>query len=142
MSKEKPTGWVAICRCGKAVGAIDALRTSSKDASEILGEWLLRGDKIVPQFGTWGQRMEICECDDKTTQTNDLHIEFPKVSDPAALEELVQYSTVERLLHILYNYSDEADAKLLQAAINKKALLLESQLKDARTTIERLKHDN
>lgn len=140
MSKEKPTGWVAICRCGKAVGAIDARRTASEDASRILGEWLLRGDKVIPRFGhAWSQRMEYGVCDDKV-QATDLKHHFPEIADTAALEELVEYSTIERLLYILHNYIDESgdadkkDATVLRTAIEKKALRLENELKELKAT--------
>jgi hypothetical protein len=63
MSKKKPTGFVAICQCGKTIGAMDYTRTDRKDAGKLLGEWLADGCKIEPRFkGTWSEKIATCEC--------------------------------------------------------------------------------
>lgn len=63
MSKKKPTGFVAICQCGKTIGAMDYTRTDRKDAGKLLGEWLADGCKIEPRFkGTWNEKIATCEC--------------------------------------------------------------------------------
>ena len=35
--KLKPNGYIAICQCGKTVGAIDLNRTDRKDSGKVLG---------------------------------------------------------------------------------------------------------
>lgn len=64
MSKKKPTGFVAVCQCGKAVGAIDLERSERADATLLLGRWLMDGCTVHPQFtGTWAAHIAPCECD-------------------------------------------------------------------------------
>jgi hypothetical protein len=59
----KPTGFVATCQCGKNVAALDLDRTMLKDASRLLGEWLMRGCTVTPRFThTWTALIESCEC--------------------------------------------------------------------------------
>ena len=48
--KKKPTGFVAICQCGKIIGAMDYKRTDRIEAGKILGEWLASGCTIEPRF--------------------------------------------------------------------------------------------
>lgn len=63
MSKKKPTGFVAVCQCGKTVGAIDVEATPQKDAASLLGRWLMNGCTVSPRFtGTWSAQIEPCEC--------------------------------------------------------------------------------
>lgn len=64
--KERPTGFIARCRCGAVTGAIDADRTERKDMGKLLGEWLMRGCTVEPRFGgTWQAKMESCHCNSK-----------------------------------------------------------------------------
>lgn len=61
--KLKPTGFVAKCQCGVAVGAMDIERTERKDAGHMLGEWLSSGCTVEPRFGgTWSEHIEPCKC--------------------------------------------------------------------------------
>ena len=61
--KSKPTGFVAICRCGVSVGAIDYSRTDRKEAGKIIGKWLDEGCTIVPNFfGTRSVEIGLCQC--------------------------------------------------------------------------------
>lgn len=65
MKREQPTGFVATCRCGKVVGAMDCQRTRREDACQILGRWLADGCTIAPRFaGTWSVKVEQCVCED------------------------------------------------------------------------------
>lgn len=62
MSAE-PTGFVATCRCGVEVGAMDLKRTPPADASRLIGKWLISGCTITPQFtGDWSASIGRCEC--------------------------------------------------------------------------------
>jgi len=62
-SKSKPSGFIAICQCGKTVGAMDYKRTDTKDAGAILGKWIADGCNIISKFGgTWSATIENCEC--------------------------------------------------------------------------------
>jgi hypothetical protein len=66
--KNKPTGFVAICQCGKVVGAMDYDRTGRKEAGKILGYWLANGCNIVSKFGSfWNEKIESCVCDKEPT---------------------------------------------------------------------------
>ena len=59
----RPTGFVAVCRCGMAVGAMDYDRMDKGEAAKILGRWLINGMTITPQFhGTWSVTIEPCVC--------------------------------------------------------------------------------
>ena len=61
---KKPTGFVAICQCGKIIGAMDLRRTDRVDAGKILGEWLYRGCTVEPRFGgQWQETLSSCECE-------------------------------------------------------------------------------
>ena len=63
MSKKKPTGCVAICQCGKIIGAMDYARTPIKDAGKILGQWIADGCIVESRFtGSWSAKIESCEC--------------------------------------------------------------------------------
>lgn len=67
--KEIPNGFIAICRCGKVVGAMDFNRTDRKEAGEVLGEWLFAGCKVEPRFNAvWSANVELCSCDDQGRQ--------------------------------------------------------------------------
>lgn len=62
--KRKPTGFIAICQCGKVVGALDFIRTDKKDAGRIMGKWLADGCTVRPEFNTeWSCKVEGCLCD-------------------------------------------------------------------------------
>lgn len=66
--KPRPTGFVATCRCGVVVGALDYLRSHSRESSEVLGRWLMDGCTIEPRFGHgWQVLIEACRC----------HMDFP-----------------------------------------------------------------
>lgn len=59
----KPTGFVAMCRCGSVVGAMDYERTDRKEAGRILGQWLRNGCTVVPRFsGSWSENIRACHC--------------------------------------------------------------------------------
>lgn len=59
----KPTGFVAKCQCGVSVGAMDYERTDRKEASRLLGKWLMDGCTIEPRFtGKWSEHIEACKC--------------------------------------------------------------------------------
>ncbi|KAB0668960.1 hypothetical protein F6V30_14070 [Oryzomonas sagensis] len=65
--QEKPTGYIARCRCGAIVGALDYGRTNRNDAGKILGKWLAGGNTVEPRFGTiWMVKIESCGCDSPT----------------------------------------------------------------------------
>jgi len=63
MSK-KPTGFVAVCLCGRITGAMDIDRTERKEAGKLLGEWLFKGCTVEPRFGDrWEVKLQSCQCD-------------------------------------------------------------------------------
>jgi len=63
MEKKKPTGFIAICQCGKVVGAMDYQRTDKSEAGKILGKWLHDGCTVKPRFGAcWEVRVLPCSC--------------------------------------------------------------------------------
>jgi len=67
--RKKPTGFVAVCQCNVAVGALDFKRTETKDAGKILGKWLEHGCTIHPQFGGgWAAYIENCKCDNEASK--------------------------------------------------------------------------
>lgn len=58
-----PTGYVATCRCGAIVGAMDLGRTDRREAGGLLGRWLAQGCTVAPRFeGTWTATIEACRC--------------------------------------------------------------------------------
>jgi len=62
--RRPPTGYVAKCRCGRLVGAVDAVRTPREEAGKILGVWLYEGKTIIPKFGdSWEADLSSCNCD-------------------------------------------------------------------------------
>lgn len=66
--KPPPSGFVATCRCGVVVGAMDYDRTNRRDAGKILGQWLHEGCTVEPRFrGSWRVPIEPCRC----------HMDFP-----------------------------------------------------------------
>jgi hypothetical protein len=61
--KKKPTGFVAICQCGVAVGALDLVMSDRRDVARLLGAWLMDGCVVHPQFGGgWAAYLEPCKC--------------------------------------------------------------------------------
>lgn len=61
--RRPPTGYVAKCRCGALVGAIDAIRTPREEAGKILGVWLYEGNTIIPKFSDrWEAELSTCRC--------------------------------------------------------------------------------
>lgn len=71
--KQSPTGFVATCRCGVVVGAMDYLRTDRRAAGRILAEWLHGGCTVEPRFAdSWNARIEHCRC----------HLDFPSPCPP------------------------------------------------------------
>lgn len=63
MMKRRPTGFVATCRCGIVIGAMDFERTDRKEAGRILGEWLYSGCSVDPRFGNaWSDTVKPCGC--------------------------------------------------------------------------------
>jgi hypothetical protein len=66
--KPRPTGFVATCRCGVVVGALDSMRSDPRDSSKILGRWLREGCSVEPRFtGSWHVSIAACRC----------HMDFP-----------------------------------------------------------------
>ncbi|ENM3868768.1 hypothetical protein WKN18_003305 [Vibrio cholerae] len=64
--KLKPNGYIAICQCGKTVGAIDLNRTERKDSGKVLGQWISDGCVLKPQFAsTWQVDVSSCSCDNQ-----------------------------------------------------------------------------
>lgn len=62
----KPTGFVAKCRCGEYVGAMDFDRTERQETGQILGRWLFEGCTVEPRFtGSWSVNVTACKCDDR-----------------------------------------------------------------------------
>lgn len=63
--RRRPTGFVATCRCGRVVGAMDFSRTERVDAGKILGKWLFDGCTVAPRFeGSWSVVVEGCNCEE------------------------------------------------------------------------------
>lgn len=63
MVKDKPTGFVAKCRCGSVMGAMDFERTERREASRILGKWLFDGYTVEPRFEKgWSVTLSVCKC--------------------------------------------------------------------------------
>jgi hypothetical protein len=61
--KGPPTGFVATCRCGAVIGALDYIRTARSVAGELLGIWLHKGCVITPRFDDrWTATVESCRC--------------------------------------------------------------------------------
>ncbi|EOD9553496.1 hypothetical protein ACJ7RV_002620 [Vibrio parahaemolyticus] len=59
----KPNGYIAICQCGKTVGAIDLNLTERKEAGKILGKWIADGCELKPRFAaTWRADISPCKC--------------------------------------------------------------------------------
>lgn len=61
--KARPSGFVAKCRCGVYVSAVDVLRTPAVYARMMLGRWLWDGLTVEPRFGSWGDKIGACQCD-------------------------------------------------------------------------------
>ena len=63
---KNPTGFIAICRCGKVVGALDYDRLDRREAGPILGRWLHDGCTVQPKFeGCWSVTVESCICEER-----------------------------------------------------------------------------
>jgi hypothetical protein len=60
--KARPSGFVAKCRCGVYVAAVDVLRTPADDARTMLGRWLWDGLTVEPRFGSWLEKIDACQC--------------------------------------------------------------------------------
>jgi hypothetical protein len=69
-----PTGFIAICRCGVTVGALDYDRTDRREAGKIMGKWLADGCTVAPRFsGSWSEKISVCKCtDDPEPQASDV----------------------------------------------------------------------
>ncbi|MBP1626924.1 MAG: hypothetical protein H6Q00_1399 [Holophagaceae bacterium] len=61
--REAPSGFVATCRCGEVVGAMDIDRTPQPDKGRILGEWLYHGCTVSPRWGSWSITLGACKCE-------------------------------------------------------------------------------
>ncbi len=58
-----PKGFLAVCRCGENVGAMDFIRTDRKEAGKLLSDWLMHGCTIIPQFeSNWTCKITSCKC--------------------------------------------------------------------------------
>ncbi len=67
IAKRKPTRYVATCRCGEIVGAIELTRTPRKEGSVILGQWVANGCTLTPRFNeTWSVSVVACKCSQPT----------------------------------------------------------------------------
>ncbi len=65
-ARKHPTGFIAMCRCGKVVGAMDYSRTDRKTAGRILEKYLHHGCTLAPRFeGKWSVQVEACCCLDE-----------------------------------------------------------------------------
>ena len=63
MGHSTPTGFVATCRCGVIVGALDYLRSHRRDSALTLGQWLHSGCTVEPRFtSSWQVSVEPCRC--------------------------------------------------------------------------------
>lgn len=62
-SQELPSGYVAVCKCGRRIGAVDATRVDRADLSKMLGEWLISGKTVVPKFGRFEVELRSCQCE-------------------------------------------------------------------------------
>lgn len=61
-----PTGFVAICRCGRIVGALSYGRTNRSEAGEILGQWLNNGYTVELRFDdAWSVAIQACTCEER-----------------------------------------------------------------------------
>lgn len=78
-AKPSPTGYVAQCRCGAIVGAMDLGRTPPENAGVIFRDWILRGLSMQPKFGgSWSVSMGPCCCSTPASpeaQTDTLRLE-------------------------------------------------------------------
>jgi hypothetical protein len=64
----RPTAFVATCRCGAVIGALDYLRGHSGDSDKLLNRWLMDGCTIEPRFTpSWRATLSACRC----------HMDFP-----------------------------------------------------------------
>ncbi|MAY41715.1 MAG: hypothetical protein CMI05_05275 [Oceanospirillaceae bacterium] len=62
--KKKPVGYIAICQCGRVVGAMDLKNTDRIDAGKILGQWVSEGCTLEPKFDySWTATVSACGCD-------------------------------------------------------------------------------
>lgn len=69
-TSSKPTGFVATCKCGAVIGAMDYERTDRADAAKILGRWLMNWCTVSPRFsGRWSTHIEPCQCHLYETET-------------------------------------------------------------------------
>lgn len=60
---DRPSGFVALCRCGNYTGAMDLERTGRAEAGKILGSWLFDGKTVEPRFGgSWSESLKSCAC--------------------------------------------------------------------------------
>lgn len=67
----KPKGYIAICQCGSAVGAIDLTQTERSESGKILGQWVANGFTLIPRFpGTWSVNLSQCKCNDEEANQN------------------------------------------------------------------------
>jgi len=66
MMKHKPNGYIAICQCGRTVGAMSLDRTERKEAGQLLGQWISDGCILQPKFDCiWSAEVTSCVCDKK-----------------------------------------------------------------------------
>ena len=63
--QKTPNGFIAICKCGKIIGAMDFEKTDLSEAGEILALWIFAGCKVKPYIDPIGNEkinVEICTC--------------------------------------------------------------------------------
>lgn len=74
MMTKRPTGWVGICRCGYALGAIDRERSQQGTINKVLSGWITNGLTVAPRFeSSWSQPIGFCHCQDD--ETENLHVQ-------------------------------------------------------------------
>ena len=60
---KQPTGFVAVCRCGVAMAAMDINGCDREEAATVIGGWMMEGMTVEPRFGRWQQLLgPACKC--------------------------------------------------------------------------------
>ena len=63
VAAKPPTGYVAQCRCGSNVGALDLVRTDPGTAGGVFRDWIRKGLTMRPKFGSeWSVGLAACRC--------------------------------------------------------------------------------
>ncbi len=68
-----PTGYVATCKCGKTIAALDRMRMDWRHVAKLLIRWLVAGCTVSPRFEhTWSVIIEPCMCEPEETVVSNL----------------------------------------------------------------------